>query len=541
MPNGAGNMGAVQLHVYKSGPITINGVPPATGWTFSWAGCCRNSSANVVGQPAWYLKAKMYPYNNSNTYPCFDNSPEFAENPKTVISAGYPYSMYSNAFDKEGDSIIYKWGQPMGSASTPLTYSMGYSYQNPLPDTMQNPNNVAAVLDSITGEISLTSFTTGAYATSVKVSAFRCGVLVSETWRDIQLVIAPPTSNTPPTMTAPFFNGTSWDTTVYAGDLVQFSFDAQDFQFLPNSTAQSVDLNYFGSQFGSYIPPVGITLGTLSDSIGCARPPCAQLTPAPGSNNPLVGTFGVQTRFSWQTSCNHIQHSSSCNQVSNVYHFLMTSKDDFCPVPGINSKMFSIKVIFPTLIAPIVDSVSFDYNNMNAFISWLPIIDTMSIFHAYDIYYSNQYIGNYVLIDSVLDINQTTLWYSLSNSQTAYFYIKTRSVYCNHTSISDRSNILGMNLMSIEQSQQNSGLILYQNTPNPSNEGTTIRYAVDSRSLVKFQVRDLSGRVLMKRNLTANAGMNSFEISTASLPNGVYFYSIEIGLEKAMQKMVILR
>ena len=152
MPNGAGNMGAVQLHVYKSGPITINGVPPATGWTFSWAGCCRNSSANVVGQPAWYLKAKMYPYNNSNTYPCFDNSPEFAENPKTVISAGYPYSMYSNAFDKEGDSIIYKWGQPMGSASTPLTYSMGYSYQNPLPDTMQNPNNVAAVLDSITGD-----------------------------------------------------------------------------------------------------------------------------------------------------------------------------------------------------------------------------------------------------------------------------------------------------------------------------------------------------------------------------------------------------
>ena len=541
MSSGAGNMGAVQLHIYKSTPIQLNAIPFATGWTFSWSGCCRNSSANLVGQASWYLRAKMYPFNGQNTYPCFDNSPEFAENPKPIISAGYPYAMNYLVTDNEEDSISFEWGQPMESATAPVAYSMGYSYQNPLPDTMQNPNNVAAVLDSITGMISLTSYTTGAYNTSVKVSSYRCGVLVSEIWREIQLVIAPPSSNTPPIMVPPFVSGTSWDITVYAGDLVQFSFNAQDFQYLPNSTPQSVELNYYGAQFGSYIPPSGGVAGTLSNSLGCAHPPCAQLTPAPGPNNPLVAMFGVQTQFSWQTTCDHLYPTINCNQGSNVYHFLFTTKDDFCPVPAVNGKIISITVISPTLTAPIVDSVSFDYNSMSANLSWLPVIDPMSIFYAYDIYYSDQYNGTYILIDSVLDINQTTLIYPLSNSQTAYFYIKTRSVHCNHTSISDRSNILGMSLVSIEQSQQNSGLILYQNTPNPSNESTTIRYAVDSRSQVKFQVRDLSGRVLMKRNLTSNAGMNFFEISTAPLPNGVYFYSIEIGLEKAMQKMVILR
>ena len=88
MAAGAGNMGACQEHIYKSSPITLNGIPPASGWKFSWSSCCRNSAANVTGQPGWYLRAIMYPYNNTNTYPCFDNSPTFAESPQTVICTG---------------------------------------------------------------------------------------------------------------------------------------------------------------------------------------------------------------------------------------------------------------------------------------------------------------------------------------------------------------------------------------------------------------------------------------------------------------------
>jgi hypothetical protein len=74
------NTGAVQEHIYRSGPVQLNGVPPATGWMFYWGSCCRNPSANIVSanSKSWRLRAIMYPYGTMNAYPCFDNSPTFA-------------------------------------------------------------------------------------------------------------------------------------------------------------------------------------------------------------------------------------------------------------------------------------------------------------------------------------------------------------------------------------------------------------------------------------------------------------------------------
>jgi len=183
------NTGAIEEHIYRSGPITLNGIPPAGGWKFSWSSCCRNPAANVTGQPGWYLRAIMYPYNSTNTYPCFDNSPTFAEIPRTVICTGYPFTYNHNAYDKELDSLKFEWGQPMVNANTALSFSGTYSYTNPLPGPTQNPLNVAAVVDQYTGTISFTSYTTGAYVTSTKVTAYKCGIKVAEIWRDMQVVL----------------------------------------------------------------------------------------------------------------------------------------------------------------------------------------------------------------------------------------------------------------------------------------------------------------------------------------------------------------
>jgi hypothetical protein len=60
-------------------------------------------------------------------YPCFDNSPVFAETAKSVLRAGYP-SNYSNyAFDEDLDSLTFEWGLPLESITTPVNYSPGYS------------------------------------------------------------------------------------------------------------------------------------------------------------------------------------------------------------------------------------------------------------------------------------------------------------------------------------------------------------------------------------------------------------------------------
>ena len=99
------NTGAVSEYIYVSQPVQLNGIPPTTGWVFNWSSCCRNPSDNVVGTPGWNLRAKMYPYNATNTFPCFDNSPSFSEVARSVISAGYAFEYNHNAYDKELDLL----------------------------------------------------------------------------------------------------------------------------------------------------------------------------------------------------------------------------------------------------------------------------------------------------------------------------------------------------------------------------------------------------------------------------------------------------
>jgi hypothetical protein len=61
------NMGAQQENYYTSDGyhptgVLLTGTPPPEGWTFSWSGCCRNPSTNVINSSSlnWYLRAKMY-------------------------------------------------------------------------------------------------------------------------------------------------------------------------------------------------------------------------------------------------------------------------------------------------------------------------------------------------------------------------------------------------------------------------------------------------------------------------------------------------
>ena len=91
------NTGAEEEYYYTSDAtypdgILISGTPPAGGWIFSHSSCCRNPSTNVLSATidSWFLRTVMYPYQNLDTYPCYDNAPVFAETPATVICTGYP-------------------------------------------------------------------------------------------------------------------------------------------------------------------------------------------------------------------------------------------------------------------------------------------------------------------------------------------------------------------------------------------------------------------------------------------------------------------
>ncbi len=546
MPNAGANMGAVQEHIFTSDAnypngVLLQGTPPAAGWTFYWGSCCRNPATNVVSANAksWRLRAIMYPYGNQNTFPCFDNSPTFAEKPVTVVPAG-EISYNNLAYDVDFDSLQYEWGQPLLSNGNPLSpYATGYTYTNPLPGVSQNASNVDAHMDSATGMVSLTSYTTGAFVTSIKVTSYRNGTKISEIWRDIQVVISQGSSqNTHPDITPPFSSGTSYDYTVYAGDTVMFYLISTDMQFLPNGSPQTIEMNYFGRQFGDFVTPVNGGPPMLSSTQGCPKPPCATLIPAPGPGYPLQGVLGVQTQFKWVTNCDHLDGHSS-----KTYRFLITAKDDFCPVPAIKAQIIKITVKDKELPLPTVDlmSISFDYDSLDVLLTWSKAVDSLNQFEGYFIYQSNTANGPFTLVDSIMNINDTNARIHTGAINTAYFYLKVKShTSCLYGILSSPSQSMSLLLTNIEDIVKKEGFYLMQNRPNPASQYTDIEFIMDKSGEVEFQLTNTSGLIVESRKIESKVGLNKLRIDLNKLAAGIYYYSVDFKGMKKTRKMVVM-
>lgn len=340
-----GNAGVIEEHIYQTAPVFLNGTPPATGWEFYWGDCCRSGAiSNLVspGSTGMRINAKMYPYNGQNMNPCFDSSPFFAERPHGIVCAGLPVTYQHLAFDHEFDSLQYSFSNPLTDAGTPAAFAPGFGINNPLPGTN--------ALDPFTGEFFSNTQVAGYYASAIKVSAYKCGLLVSENFREVHIIIvancpdvAGNVSNQPPAMAAPFADPvtglfTTYQDTVMAGDTIQFTLLISDPQLFTNSNPQSVTYNAFGLEYGT---------GFTDPNAGCLIPPCATLTPPPMLTAPST----VTTQFNWITDPAHLNYSFSCVQFSNTYYFMNKSYDNYCPANAVENRTFSITVI-PTIPKP---------------------------------------------------------------------------------------------------------------------------------------------------------------------------------------------
>ncbi len=416
-------LGAVKEYVYQSVAVTLTGVPPAQGWSFIYSECCRNSAISNLQSPGGNgitLRAVMYSYSGQNASPCFDSSPKFLESPSTIICVGYPFTYNHNAYDPDLDSLNYSFAEPLTNYSggtynpptnpTPINFISGYSFTSPLPGTSQNASNVPATINSKTGEISFTSFTQGNFVTVVKVQSYKCGQLVAEVYREIQVVLLPCAANNPPIVTY-----TTYQDTVYAGANVNFTLNATDNGTLPSGGQQTISIGATGTQFGA---------GYTNAASGCLNPPCATLSPTP----PASSINATSTIFNWQTSCNHL-NSSSCNSQSNTYTFVFKVKDDFCPAPAENISTVSITVLaLPIVQSPQPRCVAV-LPNGDVTLTWSTPADPGGTFNSYHIYTANALAGPYTLLDSVFVYPQTTYTHVGANANVAsrYYYIKTRS------------------------------------------------------------------------------------------------------------------
>jgi hypothetical protein len=365
-PGGSnGDVGAVEEYVYQSQPINLGGTPPASGWHFTWASCCRNAAiVNLVSPDSqgFTLRAAMYPYTDPGTGlvlpadPCFDSSPVFNESPKTIICAGYPFGYSHNASDPELDSIRYYWAEPLddgfgtydpdpaNNSPGALAFIPPYAFNSPIPGSVN--------MNQLSGEISYstTVANAGSYATVTRVEAFKCGQKVAEIHRDIQAVlIACPSMpggggiNNPPVLTAPVGPQTwittisptglpAYETTVTAGEFITFNVVGEDLDLYNGTTPQDLTLEISGGQI---IDPF---TGT------CPNPPCATFTDLAGNLPPIISPAIAEGVFEWQTSCDHVSSNSVCGSSQNLYQFSIKVFDDFCPAPAIRTSTLLIYV-----------------------------------------------------------------------------------------------------------------------------------------------------------------------------------------------------
>ena len=167
----------------------------------------------------------------------------------------------------------------------------------------------------------------------------------------------------------------------------------------------------------------------------------------------------IKTTFSWQTTCNHINHPIPVGLdtilkynhpiQSNVHNFVISTQDDYCPVPGKNVKTITIVLLKPPILKPptlTCDSVGSDGS---VTLNWEPIKNT-SGFYAYLLYTSTSLNGPYTLLDSIKNVNQSTYHdpTNKANNQVVYYYMQT-VCSCFHDSISVPGDTLATILLNI--------------------------------------------------------------------------------------------
>ena len=445
VPGGKPN--AVLECIYESAFINISGVPPATGWYFAYFSCCRNAAITNLSNLAsgnFTLRALMFPYNATNTNPCYDTSPRFAERPQLATMIGNLTTYTANAIDEDGDSLHYDWGQPLDGTTYPganYAFTNGYTYLTPLPNPIQNANNQSGVLDPNSGTVTFTSFTTGSFVTVTKVSSFRCGIKIAEVYREIQITLLPSVNvannvgvtigNTPPdidpVVLPPSFQVygiNQFVDTVFAGDTVKLPITAYDFEHIttnPGSSFQSVSFDVTGIEFD---------ITETANTGGCPFPPCAYVdkaVPTPYTN------AAASIQFTWVTDCNHLAKKVGCVRLKNTYNFVVKALDNFCPSPAVNFYTFSVVVVAPPEMAPSLIYCADVQTNGNATLTWdIPtdtgIIDTNKYFHKH-YFYRSIANGPFALVDSdsvITNLSHIDLTAN-ANAGPIRYYMETKS------------------------------------------------------------------------------------------------------------------
>lgn len=268
--------------------------------------CCRNGNIANLSTPG----------SLGQTYYCFlpptpiiNSSPQFNDIPVPFICAGDTVTIVNNAYDPDGDSLVYSFETPYSDYSIigtdpysfpipPVLYNPGYSMTSPF--GAGGYNNV----DPITGLTKYYIPNQGFFVVAIEIKEYRNGVLIAMIRRDLQLIaIACPVNSVPQLSYA---NGSGQlNYTITEGQTLCFPVTFTD------SNGDSLYLTKSGQIFNSSF----------------VNPPAS----LPNANGDGI----VTSQFCWSTECGMAR--------SAPYQFTVSVLDNGCP-PKISNQVYSIKV-----------------------------------------------------------------------------------------------------------------------------------------------------------------------------------------------------
>lgn len=229
----------------------------------------------------------------------YNNSPILYQPPIDYGNVGYPFVHNPNAFDPDGDSLVFQLIAPKSNTGSNVPL---YQY----PDEVQpSPENVLSV-DTQTGEMLWDApQIKGIYNIAFLISEYRNGLLIGTMVRDMQIIVNE-VNNQPPVVAA------IRDTCVVAGQTLQIAVSATD----PNPS-QTISLTAYGGPFeAAFSPAVFVS------------------TPA---NSSVTGSF------LWNTTCDHIY--------SQLYTVVFKAEDSYSsgsnPLPLADLETWQIRIVPP--------------------------------------------------------------------------------------------------------------------------------------------------------------------------------------------------
>lgn len=288
-----GSLPGMQEYVY-TGTVTL---PPCNAWSISWTEQWRNGAIvnlDTPGNKNIYLEAQI----NTLDGPC-QESPRFTNAAIPYVCSGYPISYSYGAYDPQNDSLTYTFISARNIGGIDLPYISPYTGTEPIP---------GITLDPQSGQVYFTLNQAGNWVVVVRVDRYdHNGNWIGSVMRDMQF-IAYPCSNIPPDPTTGTVEGLT-------GAAIQ-------------TGPRSIEI----CESGHFCFDAVIEDPNAGDALTVTSNIAQNL---PGATLTTTGTNPLTVHICWTGTANS----------SGYFPFIITANDGACPIPALQTYVYSIHVL----------------------------------------------------------------------------------------------------------------------------------------------------------------------------------------------------